>query len=55
MIYTFESGKLDADGKIAEKYDNKYLGYAISFPDSDTAKPVEYKVDEVFLRNELDE
>ena len=55
LIYTFESGKLDSDGKIIERYDNKYLGYAISFPDSDTAKPVEYKVDEVFLRNELDE
>ena len=36
-------------------YDNKYLGYAISFPNSDTAEPVEYRVDDVFKRNELDE
>ena len=55
LIYTFESGIPDDNGKSKQKYQDKYLGYAISFPDSDTAKPVEYKVDEVFIRNELDE
>lgn len=51
LIYTFESGLLDENGEKKLVYPDKYLGYAISFPASDTAKPVEYKVDEVFLRN----
>ena len=51
MIYLFESGK--SDRSIV--YDDIYLGYAISFPDSPTAVPVEYKVDEVYLRNNFDE
>lgn len=51
LIYLFKSG--DADTRSA--YDDVYLGYAISFPGSDTARPVEYKVDEVYLRNDFDE
>ena len=51
MIYLFESGKSDR----SVTYDDVYLGYAISFPDSSTARPVEYKVDEVYLRNNFDE
>lgn len=50
LIYVFQSG-IDRN----TPYDEKYLGYAISFPRSDTARPVEYRVDEVFLRNDLDE
>ena len=50
MIYLFKSGKSDRTA-----YDDIYLGYAISFPESATARPVEYKVDEVYLRNEFDE
>lgn len=50
LIYTFESGPSED-----QPYNDKYLGYAISFPDSDTAKPVEYKVDEVYLRNGTDD
>lgn len=51
MIYLFRSGKSDR----TVYYDDVYLGYAISFPESDTAREVEYKVDEVYLRNEIDE
>ena len=50
MIYVFRSG-----GNQHEKYDDIYVGYAISFPDSRTARPIEYKVDEVYLRNDFDE
>lgn len=53
LIYIFQSGTLDGNNR--KPYDGKYLGYAISFPGSDTARPVEYRVDEVFLRNDLDE
>lgn len=53
LIYIFQSGTVE--GNIKKPYDGKYLGYAISFPGSDTARPVEYRVDEVFLRNDLDE
>ena len=53
MIYIFQSGIIE--NNVRKAYDNKYLGYAISFPGSDTARPVEYRVDEVFLRNDLDE
>ena len=55
LIYTFESGLLDEKGEKGKVYPDKYLGYAISFPASDTAKPIEYKVDEVYLRNATDE
>lgn len=55
LIYTLESGLLDEKGEKKTVYSDKYLGYAISFPTSDTAKPVEYKVDEVYLRNGTDE
>lgn len=55
LIYTFESGLLDENGENKTVYPDTYLGYAISFPGSDTAKPVEYKVDEVYLRNGTDE
>ena len=41
--------------KLMNKYDDIYVGYAISFPDSSTARPIEYKVDEVYLRNDFDE
>lgn len=50
MIYVFRSGE-----NPQKKYDDIYVGYAISFPDSKTARPIEYKVDEVYLRNDLDE
>lgn len=53
LIYLFQSGTVENGTR--EPYDDKYLGYAISFPGSDTARSVEYRVDEVFLRNELDE
>ena len=53
MIYLFKSGKTVNNARKA--YDDIYLGYAISFPDSETARPVEYKVDEVYLRNDFDE
>ena len=53
LIYIFQSGTLDGNNR--QPYDEKYLGYAISFPGSDTARPVEYRVDEVFLRNDFDE
>ncbi len=51
LIYVFKSG----NGETRCAYDDVYLGYAISFPDSNTAKPVEYKVDEVYLRYGLDD
>ena len=50
MIYVFRSGESQQN-----KYDDIYVGYAISFPDSSTARPIEYKVDEVYLRNDFDE
>jgi hypothetical protein len=53
MIYVFQSGKIENGIKIP--YNNTYVGYAISFPDSETARPVEYKVDEVYLKNDNDE
>ena len=53
MIYIFQSGTI-SDG-IKKTYNNIYLGYAISFPDSETATPIEYKVDEVYLKNDFDE
>lgn len=53
MIYLFKSGK--SDNNVRTPYEDIYLGYAISFPDSSTARPVEYKVDEVYLRNDFDE
>ena len=53
LIYPFRSGSSDKNRQIP--YDEVYIGYAISFPDSDTARPVEYKVDEVYLRNVFDE
>lgn len=53
MIYLFKSGKSDNNMRTA--YDDVFLGYAISFPDSSTARPVEYKVDEIYLRNDFDE
>jgi hypothetical protein len=49
----FKSGK--SENNIRTAYNDVYLGYAISFPGSDTATPVEYKVDEVYLRNDFDE
>lgn len=53
LIYVFKSGI--EEGGVRKPYEGKYLGYAISFPRSDTARPVKYVVDEVFLRNDLDE
>ena len=53
LIYVFQSGIVEDN--VRKPYEGKYLGYAISFPGSDTARPVEYRVDEVFLRNDLDE
>jgi len=53
LIYLFKSGT--ADNAVRTAYSDVYLGYAISFPTSVTARPVEYKVDEVFLRNDFDE
>ena len=53
MIYLFKSGK--SEKNVREAYNEIYLGYAISFPDSETANPVEYKVDEVYIRNDFDE
>lgn len=53
LIYVFESGNIVNGMRMP--YNDTYLGYAISFPDSNTARPVEYKVDEVYLRNDFDE
>ena len=53
LIYVFRSGTGERFDRTA--YDDVYLGYAISFPDSSTARPVEYKVDEVYIRNEIDD
>ena len=53
MIYVFRSGIIENECRKA--YEDKYVGYAISFPNSDTAKAVEYRVDEVYLRDELDD
>ena len=43
IIQVFESGIKDS-----EKYDEMYLGYALSFPQSRAAKEVSYKVDKVY-------
>lgn len=51
MIYIFQSGNTEK----GITYDEKYLGYAISFPASDTADEIEYKVDEVYLRNDIND
>lgn len=48
LIYPFKSGK-----EKGELYPETYIGYAISWPASKTAKSVEYKVDEVYARNEI--
>ena len=53
MIYKFQSG--DKDGQVQIPDEQKYLGYAISFPRSETAREVEYQVDEVYVRAGLDE
>ncbi len=50
LIYIFLSGEI-----VGQPYSNKYLGYAISFPGSKNIRPVEYRVDEVYLRNDFDE
>lgn len=50
LIYIFQSGEI-----VGQPYSNKYLGYAISFPGSKNIRPVEYRVDEVYLRNDFDE
>lgn len=54
MIYLFNSGVIEENGSKTV-YDDVYLGYAISFPDSINARPVEYKVDEVYLRYNTDD
>lgn len=54
LIYPFKSGKKD-NKEITETYEDVYLGYAIVFPASETAREVKYKVDEVYLRYEHDE
>lgn len=53
LIYVFQSGIIEDN--VRKPYTSKYLGYAISFPGSNTARPVEYRVDEVYLRNDFDE
>lgn len=53
LIYVFQSGIIEDN--VRKPYADKYLGYAISFPGSDTARSVEYRVDEVYLRNDFDE
>lgn len=53
MIYVFASGVIK-DGHRTY-YKDKYLGYAISFPSSSTAKTVQYRVDEIYVRNTFDE
>ncbi len=53
MIYVFRSGL--EENKENSDYDSMYLGYAISFPGSPTAREVEYKVDEVYIRNEQED
>ena len=52
LIYIFQSGAIENE-RIP--YDEKYLGYAISFPGSKSAKAIKYRVDEVYLRNDFDE
>jgi hypothetical protein len=53
LIYLFKSGTIE--NNVRSAYNNVYLGYALSFPDSETASPVEYKIDEVYVRNNFDE
>lgn len=48
LIYYFKSGETEE-----KYYENIYTGYALSFPESPTAKEVEYKIDEVFFDNNL--
>ena len=50
LIYVFRSGENENS-----PYDEKYVGYAISFPASDTAQEIDYKVGEVYLENEEEE
>lgn len=50
LIYCFNSGP-----NQDTPYNQKYIGFAFSFPESNTAKPVKYKVDEVYRRNHYDE
>lgn len=45
LVYIFRSGR----DEIKEQHEDTYVGYGISFPGSNTAKPIEYKVDEVYL------
>ena len=50
LIYVLKSGIVGKEEGLApEVYHDTYVGYAISFPASPTAKEVEYKVDEVYL------
>lgn len=54
LIYVLKSG-IDGkeEGQVPTVYDDTYVGYAISFPASPTAKEVEYKVDEVYMENSV--
>jgi len=50
LIYVFQTGSNEE-----EPYPEPYIGFAFSFPDSDTANPVKYKIDEVYRRNDYDD
>jgi hypothetical protein len=53
LIYLIRSGT--ADGAEKKPYDQIYVGYAISFPDSVNAKPIRYKADAVYQGTLADE
>ena len=50
LLYYFDCGP-----QTELPYPNKYIGYAFSFPDSDTAQPLTYKVDETYWRSMYDD
>lgn len=51
LIYPFKSGVIEKGQR--KPYDQVYVGYAISFPASPTAKPVNYKADSVSVKKTL--
>lgn len=50
IIYVFNSGE-KGKNDVVNKYPDKYIGFALSFPESKKLRPVTYKVDDTFVRN----
>ena len=53
LIYVFKSGTKDQNNIIDAVYDDTYLGYAISFPQSSKAGKVVYMVDKTYIDREF--